>query len=424
MSAPAAVAPTAPVAPAPAAAAWRRFGHRRAARAGLLILTLLYLTAAIAPLVCNQKPWYWQAPGADGMLTWSSPLWCEFFHPESTVDFLFNLVALAVPLGLAGRWLARRRPALRRARLAWALPLTCAVLMTGHALTTPYRLDSADYYLDHLQLTRAGVAHTAYFAPVAYGPTAQIVTEKLHPPSWADPQPRTDPDDRRIRWLGTDALGRDLFSRLVHGTRISLSIGFVSVGIAVIIGLFIGALAGYYGGWVDLVISRFIELVICFPTFFLILLVLSVVRHPGIYWIMLILGVTGWVGIARLVRGELFKLRELEFVAAARALGVGDPAIIRRHLLPNALGPVYVAVSFGVAGAVLQETGLSFLGIGVQPPTPSWGEALNQAREHIDTAWWLATFPGLAILCTVLAFNLVGDGLRDAFDPRTRSGAD
>ncbi|HTL53756.1 MAG TPA: ABC transporter permease [Planctomycetota bacterium] len=407
---------------------WQRFRVRRPARFGLYSLVTLYTLACLAPFLCNQKPFYWCTTSAAGTVEWAFPLWRDFFHPENGIDFVFNAMALFWALYGLTR-LALLVPGLRGSRhTGWRKYAARTVGGLGVAamflwsMATTYRLDSADYYGDHLALVTRDPAHTALFAPVAYGPTDQIVTEKLQAPGWWQPLEKSAPGDTRTRWLGTDNLGRDLFARVLHGTRISLSVGFVSVGIALVIGLLFGALAGYYAGWIDLAICRFIEIVICIPTFFLILLVLATVRNPGILWIMLILGLTGWPGIARLVRGEFLRLRTLDFVAAARALGLSDRKIILNHILPNALGPVYVAVSFGVAGAVLLETSLSFLGIGVQPPTPSWGEALHQAYAHIEQAWWLVLFPGIAILTTVLSFNLVGDGLRDAFDPRTSGG--
>jgi peptide/nickel transport system permease protein len=219
--------------------------------------------------------------------------------------------------------------------------------------------------------------------------------------------------------LGTDDLGRDVLARMAHGARISLSVGFVAVGIAIAIGLVVGLLAGYYGGWADAVLMRFVDMMLCFPTFFLILTVIAFLE-PSIWNIMVVIGLTGWMGVARLVRAETLSLKERDFVAAARAQGAGTGRIVFRHILPNTLAPILVAATLGVAGAILTESALSFLGIGVQPPTPSWGNILTAGKDNIEFAWWLSLFPGLAILVTVLGYNLLGEGIRDAADPRLK----
>jgi peptide/nickel transport system permease protein len=248
----------------------------------------------------------------------------------------------------------------------------------------------------------------AIFAAVLspYDPDKTDVSVKLRPPS-------------SHFYLGTDQLGRDVFSRMLHGSRISLTVGFIAVAISILIGILVGATAGYYGGWVDSFLMRFVDTMLCFPSFFLILTIVALLG-PNIINIMVVIGVTSWEGTARFVRAEFLSLRERDFVQAAKALGVKDLRIIFRHILPNALAPVFVTATLGVASAILIEASLSFLGFGVQPPAPSWGNILTEGRTYIFDAWWLTVFPGFAILFAVLSFNLVGDGLRDALDPRLR----
>jgi peptide/nickel transport system permease protein len=241
-------------------------------------------------------------------------------------------------------------------------------------------------------------------APVPFGPNTVDIARRLQPPN----------DQHR---LGTDDLGRDVLARMIHGARVSLSVGLTATAIALIVGSFLGALAGYYGGAADWVVSRLIELVLCFPFLFLVLGIVALFG-PSFLTIMIALGLTSWTTEARFVRGEFLRIRDMEFAVAARASGARDWRIIVRHLLPNALAPVLVSASFGVATAILIESALSFLGMGVPVPTPSWGNLLYSAERHIEYAWWLALFPGIAIFLTVAAFNIVGDRARDALDPR------
>ena len=242
----------------------------------------------------------------------------------------------------------------------------------------------------------------AFITP--YNPDAIDAWHVLLPPSSA-------------HFFGTDELGRDVFTRVIFGARVSLKVGFVAVGIAVAIGTVVGLFAGFYGGWMDSLLMRLVDIMLCFPTFFLILAVIAMLE-PSIWYIMVIIGLTGWMGVARLVRAEVLSLKSRDFVLAARVLGASDLRIIFRHILPNALSPVLVSATLGVAGAILTESALSFLGIGVQPPTPSWGNILTSGKDYIEFAWWLSLFPGVAILVTVLSYNLVGEGIRDALDPR------
>jgi len=241
----------------------------------------------------------------------------------------------------------------------------------------------------------------AVFAPILapYNPGQIDIENILTPPSSS-------------HIFGTDSLGRDLFSRMVYGTRISLMVGFVAVGIASLIGIALGAIAGYYGKWTDVIIMRFIDIMLCFPTFFLILAVIALLE-PSIINIMVIIGATSWMGMARLMRAEILSLKERDFIYAERAIGASDLRIIARHLIPNAMAPVLVSVTLGIAGAILVESSLSFLGIGVQPPTPSWGNILSEGKAVMGAGWWMMAFPGLAIFITVLGYNLLGEGIRE-----------
>ncbi len=243
---------------------------------------------------------------------------------------------------------------------------------------------------------------------------------------WIAPYDPAEVHIDRVLWppcrehpLGTDELGRDVLSRIIWGGRISMLVGFVAVGIATIIGVLLGALAGYYGGWIDGLIMRFVDIMLCFPTFFLILAVIAFLE-PSIWNIMMVIGLTSWMGVARLVRAEFLSLKEREFVLAEKALGASSRRIIFCHILPNAMGPVFVSAILGIGNAILVESALSFLGIGIQPPIPSWGNMLSSGKDYLGVAYWLSLFPGLAILLTVMSYNLLGEGLRDALDPRLR----
>lgn len=232
---------------------------------------------------------------------------------------------------------------------------------------------------------------------------------------------RDEGEPNRINFFGTDQRGVDVFAQMVHGARIALLVGFVSMGIAAFIGIWVGALSGYFGGWIDGMLSRVVELVLCIPVLVLILALLAIVEEPTIWHIMAVIGATRWTSIARLTRGEFLRLKEMDFVAAARTTGLGELRIIFRYILPNALAPVLVPITFGIANAILTESALSFLGFGAPPPNPSWGTLLSAGRSNY-LMWWLILFPGLAIFLTVLAYNLIGEGLQEATDPRLREG--
>ncbi|HOD30981.1 MAG TPA: ABC transporter permease [Smithellaceae bacterium] len=268
------------------------------------------------------------------------------------------------------------------------------------------------FYRNKLMVTGAGVVLLLFIVSVLapwlapYDPGEINLQNVLAPPSWQ-------------HLCGTDQLGRDVLSRMIWGAQISLKVGFVATGIAIIIGTILGAVAGFYGGWVDASIMRFVDIMLCFPTFFLILAVIAFLE-PSIWNIMIVIGLTGWMGVTRLVRADFISLKERDFVQAARVIGASDARIIFLHILPNAFASILVAATLGIAGAILTESALSFLGIGVQPPTPSWGNILTAGKDNIDIAWWLSLYPGLAILITVVGYNLLGEGIRDALDPRLK----
>jgi peptide/nickel transport system permease protein len=353
------------------------------------------------------------------------------------VGFLVaNVLFLLLPVWhwLIQRLLKSDRVLLRRwtvVGIQFGIPLLVA---GGWWWSFPARVDRTEYKSGVLaadpQAATAPVVYQAVmWPPIAYGLDEYDLAGKSAAPvwyrvSWCPPgkdaaSMKSNSPWSGPHWLGTDESGRDVLCRMIWGGRVSLSVGLVAVAIYVSIGIVVGALAGYFRGWSDLIISRLIEVMICFPTFFLILTVVALVG-PSVRNIMIIIGLTGWTGIARLVRGEFLRLVDQEFVLAGRALGYSPLRIIFRHVLPNAMAPVLVSATFGIAGAILTESALSFLGLGISKPTPSWGGLLADGRDALQHAPWLIHFPGLAIFLTITAYNLMGEALRDASDPRLR----
>lgn len=357
---------------------------------------------------------------------------------------VFNASLLLVPV-----WLPVLRrlvpPELERTRvwtsyfLLLGLPVLCGALWK---LQVPERLDRTHYKEgvavgDPNALKAPVVYEDVAWPPIRYALDEQDLDRKYVRPAlaryvpeallgiWDDvPQEAGDASAKAGRydgpnWLGTDGTGRDVLSRMIWGGRVSLSVGIVATLIELALGIFFGALAGYFRGWVDVVLSRIIEVVICFPSFFLILTIVAFVG-PSVYNIMIVIGLTGWTGLARLVRGDFLRLSDQEFVLAAKALGYSPMRIIFRHILPNAMAPILVTATFAVAGAILIESGLSFLGLGITVPKPSWGGILSTGRDSIFRAPWIIYFPGLALFVTITAYNLVGEAFRDASDPRMR----
>jgi len=342
----------------------------------------------------------------------------------------WNLVLLTAPLwsGLLRRLVPAEQVTLRH-RLAggvWVLaPLLCGLAWWW---VIPSRIDRTDYKAgvfaaDEQAATALVVYEGVIWPPVPYGLDENDISQKEAKPAWFAPATTESSNATSPwngpHWLGTDNLGRDILCRMIWGGRVSLSVGIVAVSIYVSIGIIVGAIAGYFRGVCDLVISRIIEVVICFPAFFLILTIVAFVG-PNVFNIMVVIGLTGWTGIARLIRGEFLRLVDQEFVLAGRALGYSPARLIFKHVLPNAIAPVLVSATFGVAGAILTESSLSFLGMGISVPTPSWGGMLTTGRDAIFRAPWLIWYPGLAIFVTISCYNLVGEALRDASDPRLR----
>ncbi len=308
----------------------------------------------------------------------------------------------------------------RLAFTALALLLCTAVFadLLASDLPLAVRVDGATFVLpavtqppelrDATHAMLAARAEWMLAAPIPFGPNHTFATalSRSEQAPWA-------PDGEHL--LGTDELGRDVLARLIHGARVSLAIGFGAVLIAVLVGLFLGVIAGWYGGLLDATISRLTEITFTFPTFFFFIALAAMIRFTTVLPLVIVMGLTRWTDIARLVRAETLKLKELDFVLAARVLGASSPRLLVKHVVPNALPPVLVAATFGVASAILLESALAFLGIGVPPPTASWGELLIQGHRYLvhPGAWWLAVFPGLAVAGTVLTMNLVGQALQD-----------
>ena len=378
---------------------------------------LFYSRALCSLFGGSLAPFYWvttAAANGGGELTF--PFWREFFAPMDTrermLDIFFNYFLLLIPAVAIIRALTGKfsRPAL----------IVTALLLLIPFLTTQKRNQPNDY----LRLQENGAGH-GLFPLLPYGPYEQSFFSPKQAPSWsmtsAGAASISSGDSTRYSYLGTDEVGRDVLARLIHGSRVSLAVGFISVGIATVIGLIVGSVAGYYGGWVDIIISRCVEIMMCFPTFFLILTIIAFLDQRSIINIMLVIGLTGWTGTAMVIRGEILKQRQLDYVTAIRSLGAGSARIIFRHILPNAIAPVLVGISFGIAGAIAAESGLSFLGLGVATPTATWGELLLEGRDSPLPNWWLSVFPGAAIFLSMTAYNLVGEGLRDAMDPKLRS---
>ncbi len=381
---------------------WREFTKSRLNVVCQVFIVFLFAVAVLAPFLANDKPFVIRIDGQ-----WHFPVFRDL-QPNDYCVFLAAAVGV-FQLALIGRNRRRIDPSIRGAVLWRQICISSLIVVTGVILIlvfVPRRLDATDYKA----MIVSGRASGAVFAPVPYGYARTDLKVRQQPPS-------------REHWLGTDDVGSDVLCRLIHGSRISLSVGFVAVGISSIIGIAIGAVLGYFGGKVDFVGMRIVEIMMAIPTFFLIITIVAFFPR-SLLNIMIIIGVTSWTGDARFIRAEFFKLRKQDFVQAAVSLGLPLRSILFRHMLPNGIAGVLVNATFGIAGAIFIEAALSFLGFGVAAPTPSWGQMLSLGVSTSGRfLWWLSLFPGLAIFFTVLAYNLVGEGLRDAIDPRLRKAA-
>lgn len=408
---------------------WRQFKKNRAAYAALWLLLPLFLTAVFAPALASDIPFVYSDENAT-----IYPWWNFLFNPpsEQFVDFIFNMVLLAffpwLLISLVANQIAKRRGVPGRRRLSLSLiGLFALVTILTLMFSLPQRLGLSGIQPANRYSARTFVVEqfesdtaAAWYPPIPFGPTSSDLDFKIQPPLSVKPAAEwVRVTDRHRHWLGTETSGRDVLAHLIHGTRISMTVGFVAVSIYLSIGIIVGALAGYFGGWWDTIISRIIEIVLLFPAFFLILTLVGLLNEPSIYIPMVVIGITGWPTIARMIRGEVLKQRSLDYTMAAQALGATNLRIVFRHILPNAIGPALVAAPFGIASAIVTEAGLSLLGFGVRPPTPTWGTLLKLASENYSL-WWLVVMPASAIFLTVTVFNLVGSGLRDAMDPRLR----
>ena len=355
------------------------------ARNGFRVVIALFIIAALAPFLANSHA---IIRVADGRVTF------PIFPSLEPIEWRFLLYVPIAALVYFLRARFFRRPGFHLLFLMGLVVLIEIVLAMTHPVNDPTN-------------DRDRPASFKLMPPIPYSPI-ESTPDQFSPPSWK-------------HLCGTDSTGRDIAARMLHGARTSLSIGFIAQSIALLVGVTLGGLAGYYRGWLDIGVCRFIEVMDCFPPLLLILVAISLfASQNNMFYIMAVIGLTSWTGLARLVRGEFLRLGSQPFPQAARALGANDFRVIVRHLLPNALGPILVSATFGVASAILIESSLSFLGFGMQAPTPSWGDILSDARRYIDFAWWLAFFPGVAILITIMSYNFVGEGLRDAVDPRLR----
>lgn len=389
--------------------AYQRLAKNRMALFGLRCIGALVALAIFAPVVAMNQPFVYETPEG-----WGSPWLRSLFNRlifENSIDILFNLILVLSPVLVAGTWLwARMCPRLSRSKIffrtAFAVFAVFALVSVKSLAGVSNPLHFTEKVVNHRALVESASSPSrSIFPPLPFSYRETNPSESLQSPN-------------SRHWLGTDTEGRDVFARMLYGTRISLTIGVVAVLLYVSIGVVLGALAGYFGGWVDTVVSRMIEVMITFPSFFLILTLAALIEERSIFHVMIIIGLTSWTGVARLIRAEFLRQKNLEYVHAAAATGLKASRIMFQHILPNAIAPALVSATFGVASAILIESSLSFLGVG-DMSVASWGETLNTGR--VEKKLWLVMAPGAAIFFVVTIFNLVGEGVRDALDPKLKS---
>lgn len=402
---------------------WKQFRKDHLAFYSLWFLGPMFLLAITAPLVASDRPFVY----FDGE-SYAYPWFNKLFHPDGDdgVQYVFNMALLGMPIWTLAAVGIAIYGRLHDWRVRWMFGagiVTClavTLVLSGIFLIEGVAPDDK-FFTDNFPVAEFKSQGKArgWYAPLRFGPYEQDLEAIYRPPLFLKEQSkwrRINDADRH--WLGTDNTGRDVLVLLIYGTRIAMTIGFVAAGMYLTIGVILGAFAGYFGGWVDILISRAIEVVMLFPAFFLILAIVGMMG-PSIMLIMLVIGLTSWPGIARLVRGEVLKQRAQDYAVGARALGASHMRVLFRHVLPNSLTPVLVALPFSVAGAITTEAGLSLLGFGVRPPAPTWGTILSLGQKDY-AYYWLLIAPSLAIFFTVAIFNFVGSGLRDAMDPKLR----
>jgi len=393
-----------------------QFAKHRDAVWCVRLLVLLVLVATYAPVICLDVPFWTNLEGAP-----ASPWLASLFDPTVfalAVDVFFNLLMGTLPL-LVAIWFVAKGRARRWLLVAWCV-LHVGVFLWANGAREDWRRPVRHYQREVLEAKASAV-----FPPVRHHPQKRASEFSLSPPLQTgklQPGAASAPPPEEL-WpyfiLGSDNLGNDVLTRMIYGARISLTIGVIAVGIYVMIGIILGALAGYFGGWVDDTLMFLAQVVLVIPFLFLILFILSTVENKSIYWVMLVIAFVGWPGVMRLVRGEFLRQREIDYVTAARALGVSSRRVMFRHIVPNTLAPVFVSATFGIAGAILLESTIAFLGLG-DPAAPSWGQMLRIGYENKETGRHLIWTGGLAIFVIVLVINIIGEALRDALDPKLR----